>query len=109
MQVTASLGELAIFVSGRTTEIWWPPEVQLITCQLCCVTIIAAPCTTAACPSVLMVSDLYTVSFIIYLSCGVTERCNIWGFARCVMRCGPDLATCTALEYHCSLDEFKLV
>ena len=41
MQVTASLGELAIFVSGRTTEIWWPPEVQLITCQLYCVTIIA--------------------------------------------------------------------
>ena len=27
LQLSASLGELAIFVSGRTTEIWWPPEV----------------------------------------------------------------------------------
>ena len=27
LHLTASLGELAIFVSGRTTEIWWPPEV----------------------------------------------------------------------------------
>ena len=27
LQLTASLGELSIFVSGRTTEIWWPPEV----------------------------------------------------------------------------------
>ncbi len=30
MQLTASLGELAIFVSGRTTEIWWPPEACLL-------------------------------------------------------------------------------
>ena len=30
MHLTASLGELAIFVSGRTTEIWWPPEVHLL-------------------------------------------------------------------------------
>lgn len=30
MHLTASLGELAIFVSGRTTEIWWPPEVLLL-------------------------------------------------------------------------------
>ena len=30
MHLTASLGELAIFVSGRTTEIWWPPEACLL-------------------------------------------------------------------------------
>jgi len=36
MHLTASLGELAIFVSGRTTEIWWPPEVCLLVCLLAC-------------------------------------------------------------------------
>lgn len=29
LHLSASLGELAIFVSGRTTEVWWPPEVAL--------------------------------------------------------------------------------
>ena len=33
LHLTASLGELAIFVSGRTTDVWWPPEVA-IACYL---------------------------------------------------------------------------
>ena len=84
MQVTASLGELAIFVSGRTTEIWWPPEVQLIDRQLCFIIIIAALRVMAVCPSVLMVSDLYTITAL-RLSCGLTVSCNTLGFARLVM------------------------
>lgn len=26
MEIRASLGELALFVSGRPSEVWWPPE-----------------------------------------------------------------------------------
>lgn len=31
LSLTAELGELALFVSGRTGEVWWPPEVSLCT------------------------------------------------------------------------------
>ena len=27
ISVSAELGELAVFVSGRTADVWWPPEV----------------------------------------------------------------------------------
>ena len=29
ISVSAELGELAIFVSGRAADVWWPPEVCL--------------------------------------------------------------------------------
>ena len=28
MELQASLGELALYVSGRPCEVWWPPEVR---------------------------------------------------------------------------------
>ena len=33
IEVSASLGELALFVSGRICEDWWPPVVRL--CYAC--------------------------------------------------------------------------
>ncbi len=31
LQVDAQLGELAVFVSGREPQVWWPPMVRGIT------------------------------------------------------------------------------
>ena len=44
MQLQASLGELALFISGRPCEVWWPPEVLHTKAFLhCAITSICKP------------------------------------------------------------------
>ena len=43
LSVTAQLGEVALFVSGRCAEVWWPAEVRALLQQVLLAAVMTAP------------------------------------------------------------------
>lgn len=66
ISINAELGELALFVSGRTPDSWWPPQVPLP----------ASPPRPS--PSLWMAIPLPSGVIALHVPCPLMVLCSVW-------------------------------